>query len=181
MKSFVAIILILGMMGLFAGMVVEGGTTATVTARVTPGQISVAVAPSTYSYGIMAINATASSTRATSTNDGGLTENFDIQGSNAATSTYLWDISTTTLGTDRYMHAYTTDSTEQSGTATGTNAATGWVPLDKGGTYNTLATNVTQNSTQAFWLDMRTPSAAGASTTYNQVYETTVTVRASTP
>ena len=144
--------------------------------------ISISVDVANYDYGTMAMNSTASSTVIIATNNGGDTENFDILGSDAATtSPYMWELSTSTTGIDIYMHAYTTDSTEPSGTATGTDPAVGWAPLDKDGTYNTLATGVSQGNTVQFYLDMRTPATAGALTTYDTSYDTTVTVRASAP
>lgn len=179
MRTLIATLCILGMISLVINVAVRAGTESTVTCSVTPGSYSVSVATSTYNYGSMTINSTASSTDDIATNDGGLTEKFNIKGADAATtSPYIWTLNTD-LGTDIYMHAFSATNTQASGAATTTDPETSWVALATG--YQVLAASVAQSGTKTFWLDMRTPSAAGASTTYGQIYETTVTVQAAAP
>jgi hypothetical protein len=178
MKSLVVTICILGIIGLVIGMTVKGDETDYITCSVTPATISVSVEPVSHNYGTMLINATASSTIATSTNTGGIIENFNILGADAATTTLIWTLSPTGRGTDIYMHCFTTNLSLQSGSATGTSPASAWVGLDKGSNYKTLATGIGVGANEEFVLDMRTPSVAGAQTDYGEQYDTTVTVQA---
>lgn len=179
MRELIATICILAMVSLVINVAVRAGTEATVTVSVIPGSYSVSVATSTYDYGSMLINSTASSSDDIATNDGQLTEKLQIKGADAATtSPYIWTLSED-IGTDIYTHAFTAIDGLVTGAATGTDPETSWVALGTG--YQTLAASVAQSGTKQFWLDIRTPSAAGASTTYGEIYETTVTVLAAAP
>ena len=179
MKSIIATICILGMVGLVLGIVVKADETDTISCSVTPANISVSVDLGSHNYGAMLINSTASSTVVfTATNDGGLTEDFNILGTDAATTTGTWTLSPTTRGTDIYMHCFATNLNLLSGTATGTNPAANWVGLNKDANYTTLATGIGTGLTEEFVLDMWTPASAGAQTDYGEIYDTTVTVQA---
>ena len=179
MKSLVIAICIWGVIGLLLGIAVKAGVTDAITCSVTPANISVSVDLASHNYGAMLINSTASSTvEFTATNDGGLTEDFNILGADAATTTGTWALSSSSPSTDIYMHCFATNLTLASGSATGTDPAVAWVGLDKNSTYTSLATGIGTGLTEVFVLDMRTPTVAAAQTNYGEIYDTTVTVQA---
>lgn len=171
--------------------------TAVVSATVTPGVISVSVSPTSVPYGAMPLNDTKDSLDITATNNGSVKENFDIKAADAeyqevgeeaalCTDTGVLDKCTWSLASsvgvaDQYVHAYTTDLIEPTGTALGLDNeyTTKWVPLAKDPTYKDLANNVVAaTGTQSFQLDMRTPASGGGETAPGKEYSTTVTILA---
>ena len=179
-KSLFSTLLILGIIGMMVGTSTEAGNT--VTATVTPGNYSVAVSPATADYSGMTLSATKTSATITATNDGSLASKFNIIGSDATYSTYTWTQSTTAPGTDTFVHAFSTKATAPtSGATLGTDPTTEWVSLDKTSTYKTLVASVAAAGTQDFHLDMRTPTTAGAETSFGNEYSMSVTLQAVAP
>ena len=125
----------------------------------------------------MTLNSTKASGTITATNDGTLTAKFLINGANATYSTYTWTLSPSIGTIDQYVHAYTTDLTEASGTAIGTDYTTGWEDLLA--TNSNLAASVAVSGTQTFQLDMRTPQSVSGG--LGNQFSTTVTVTATQP
>lgn len=180
MKTLLATICILGIAGMMIGTMARAGNT--VTATVTPGNYAVSVLPTSAPYGGMTLSATVTSTQITATNDGSLTAKLNIIGSDATYSTYTWTQSTTAPGTDIFVHAFTTKAiSPASGATLGSDPAIAWVSLDKTSTYKTLVASVASLGTQAFTLDMRTPTTAGAGTSFGHEYSTSVVVAAVAP
>lgn len=81
MKSLIATICILGLVGMVVGVAVKAEDT--VTATVTPRLISVSVDPTSVDYGIMGTGEDQVSGTITVTNDGNDVEDITITGSNA--------------------------------------------------------------------------------------------------
>jgi len=180
MKSLLAIAAVLGIAGMLAGTAAQAGNT--VTATVTPGNYSVSVSPTSADYSGMTLSTTKTSAKLTATNDGSLAAKINILGSDATYTTYTWTQSTTAPGTDTFVHAFTIKATPPATGATlGADPATDWVSLDKGATYETLVASVASAGTQDFYLDMRTPTAAGAGTSFGHQYSTSVTLQAVAP
>lgn len=179
-KSLLVTLFILGIVGMEIGARVEAGNT--VTATVTPGNYSVAISPATADYSGMTLSATKASATITATNDGSLASKFNIIGSDATYSTYTWTQSTTAAGADTFVHAFSTKATPPtSGATLGADPTTEWVSLDKTSTYKTLVASVAASGTQDFHLDMRTPTTAGAGTSFGNEYSMSVTLQAVAP
>lgn len=190
-KQLIATICILGLVG----MVVGAGALATntITATVTPGLVSVTVSPDTVGYGSMLMDETKASGTIGAT-AGTADVDLNIYGTNAeyaevsgeedlcpttGTLDYCtWDLSSSISADDDYVHAYTTDTAEPTGTTLGTAYTTEWVPLDYSANVKTLAEDLAGGATQDFQLDMRTPASAGDETAMGKTYSTTVTVQA---
>lgn len=180
MKSFIATICILGIAGMMIGTMAMAGDT--VTATVTPGNYAVSVSPTSAPYGGMTLSMTATSTQITATNNGSLTAKLNIIGADATWTTKTWTQSTTAPGTDTFVHAFTTKAIPPaSGATLGSDPTIAWVSLDKTSTYKTLVASVAAAGTQTFTLDMRTPTAAGAETSFGNQYSTSVVVAAVAP
>ena len=179
MKSLLVTISILAIIGLGIGTMINAVDT--VTCTVTPGNYSVSVLPTSDPHGAMTLSATNRGTLITATNAGSLTAKLNIIGADATYSSFTWILSTSAPGTDTYIHAFSTAANPTSGTATGTDPTAGWVSLDKGSTYKTLNASVSSSGTEEFYLDMRTPTAAGAGTSFGSEYSTNVTVAAVAP
>jgi hypothetical protein len=126
--------------------------TASVTATVTVQNISVTVSDGTVAYGTLGQNATKNTCTLvdtqTATNNGNVTENFNIKGQ-ASTN---WTLGAT-AGSNIYTHKF---STATCPTFTGTALTTA---------YQTLATGKAVNGTQTFDLEINTPNP---STVYTQ-------------
>jgi len=146
MKSLIAILGILGMIGLVVGPLAQAANTATVTATVTVQNISLTVSDGAIAYGTLAQNSTKStcdlSDTQTVTNNGNVAETFNIMGSNSAN----WTLGATP-GSDIYVHKFATSS----------------CPVTWGGTalttsYQTMATNIAANATTTLNLQINTPN-----------------------
>lgn len=150
MKSLIATVCILGLVGMVVGTAVQGANTAPVSATVTAKVIAVTAtwtgAPTPHDYGILDQGAVSTPFTVTVTNAGNVTEKFQIKGVNTAN----WTIGDT-AGTNVYEHMFSTDS---------------WVSTEKLGlAYDYLnsvdpATGISVNSgnTQAFALKLKTPT-----------------------
>ena len=158
--SALAIVLVVGQYALAA-------TTATVGATVTVQNVSVSVSDGTIAYGTLGLNATAS-TRSpvdlqTATNNGNVTEQFNIKGMDATGSTQAWTLAAT-AGSAQYIHGFCV--------ATCTTVPTNYTALTT--SYATLAASVAESGTQTFDLYINTPTA----TTDYTVHTVDVTVQA---
>lgn len=170
MKSFISVITILGLLTMLVGNLALAATTATVGATVTVQNISVSVSDGTVAYGTLGLNATAS-TRSpvdlqTATNDGNITEKFNIKGMDATGSSQTWTLAAT-AGSAQYIHGFCV--------ATCTTPPTNYTALTT--SYATLAASVAVSGTQTFDLYINTPTAT---TDYTQ-HTADVTVQATTP
>jgi hypothetical protein len=175
MKSLIASICILGIVGMMIGTMAKAGNV--VTCTVTPGAYSVSVSPDSVGYGGMTLSATKASGTITATNDGTIATKLLINGSNATYVAYTWTLSTSIGVEDAYLHAYTTDLTEASGTAIGADYTTEWEDLLTGN--SDLAASVAVSGNQTFQLDMRTPASVSGG--LGNSFTTTVTVTATAP
>ena len=152
-KQFIASICILGLVGMVVATAVKAVDTASVGATVTVQNISVSVSDGVVAYGTLAVNTTKSTLAGelndlqTATNDGNVTENFNIRGQNSAN----WTLGAS-AGADQYVHKFST------------NSGTTWTALTTPG-YLTLATGKTAGQTQTFDLQITTPTAT---TNYTQ-------------
>lgn len=152
---------------LIIGQYALAATTGTVGATVTVQNVSVSVTDGTVAYGSMALNATAS-TRSpvdlqTATNNGNVTEQFNIKGMDATGSTQTWVLAAT-AGSAQYIHGFCV--------ATCTTPPTSYTALTT--SYATLAASVVASGTQTFDLYINTPTAT---TDYTQ-HTADVTVQA---
>ena len=174
MKSFIASICILGLVGMVVGVAVQGADTGTVAATVTPRLLSVSVSPITVGYGVVDVpgvdKAPVTPTTdpvITATNDGNAAEKLNIKGANATGTSVLWTITTAAPGgspTYNYNHKF------------GVSPYSIFTAMDTN--YATLVASVAQGGTQDFRLRLSTPTDAGAD---YSVHSTTVTVQAVTP
>lgn len=146
MKSLIATISILGVIGLMTGIWALAAQTATVTATVTVQNISVSVSDGTVPYGTLTLNATSSTCSLgdtqTMTNDGNVTENFNIKGQNSTS----WTLGSTP-GSNQYVHQFATSSCPVST----------WTALTT--SYQTAVTNVAASATSTLNLQINTPTA----------------------
>lgn len=146
MRTFFAYVGILGLVGILAGSVAFAATTASVTATVTVQNVSVSVAPGSVAYGTLGANTSAGTNPAqtqTLTNNGNVTEDFNIRGQNSAS----WTLAATS-GTDAYVHKFCT--------ATCGTPPTNYTALTTSN--QTLATGIAASGTQAFDLYITTPN-----------------------
>ena len=139
-------------------------STDSVTATVTAQNISVSVSDGSVAYGTLATSSTADTASGdlddsqTATNDGNVTEDFNIQGQDSAN----WTLEAT-AGADQYTHKFCTSDCD--GTPT-------WNALTT--SYQSLATSVSAAGTQIFDLQIGTPTS---STNYTE-QTVSVTVQA---
>ncbi|KKR81513.1 MAG: Wsc4p [Candidatus Daviesbacteria bacterium GW2011_GWA1_41_61] len=132
---------------IFVG-VVKAASTASVTATVTVQNISVTVTDGTVAYGTLATSVSADTNPAdtqTATNNGNITENFNILGQNSAN----WTLGAA-AGANTYVHKFCT--------ATCTTPPTNYTALTT--SYQTLATSVAASGTQTFDLEISTPTSS---------------------
>jgi len=144
--------------------------------------VSITVSPTSTTYGFMEVSSVKKADTANSsdefivTNTGNVAETFDIISSDA-TGGAGWALSTSTVGTKQFMHAYSANKTLTASTTLGSvgDQATKWVALDKGTSYRTLKQNVASSTTQDLVLELLTPSDMGGDYEPKTI---TVTVRA---
>ena len=158
MKSLIATICILGLVGMVVGVAVQGAGEQSVTATVTVRNISVTVGPASIVYGVLAAGTeSAPSAVITATNNGNVTENFNIIGANTAAPWTLGAIA----GSEIYVHKFSTDVSYIT-----------WTALTLA--YQSLASAVAPSGTDAFELRITVPTAT---TNYTQ-QSAVVTVQA---
>ena len=112
----------------------------------TPVTVSVSVSDGVVSYGTLTAGSSQDTTSSglndtqTATNDGDVTENFNIKGQNSAS----WTL-TATAGSEQYVHEFST------------NGGSNWTALTT--TYQTLATNIGVSGTVNFDLKITVPTS----------------------
>lgn len=154
-KDVSALTLFLFFFSLLITSIAQAATTSTVTATVTAQNIFVSVADATVAYGTLTLSGTEDTTSAgvndtqTATNDGNVTEDFNISGQDSA----AWTLAGT-IGADQYTHEWCTTTCDS--TPTWNNLTT---------SYQTLATGISSSGTQDFDLQIGVPSS---STSYTQ-------------
>jgi len=146
MKSLIAVLCVFGVVALMTGISVLAAETTSVTATVTVQNISVSVSDGTVAYGTLAVGTSKStcdlSDTQTLTNDGNVTEDFNIKGQNSAS----WTLAET-AGSEEYVHEFSTDTCPVST----------WTPLTTD--YQTAATGITAGGTSPLNLQITTPTA----------------------
>jgi len=106
MKSFIANVCILGVIGVLIGTKVFAADTAQISATVTVQNISVSVSDGSIDYGTLAPGGSQDTTTngngdsQTATNDGNVNEDFKIKGANVTTGC-SWTLSTS-AGDEQY-------------------------------------------------------------------------------
>ena len=151
MKSLIASITILGLVGMVVGVAVRGADTDTVIATVMPQTVSVSVDVEDVDYGVLDVGETSTpSAVITATNGGNVTEKFEIKGSD---STPDWVLSDTAVGAETFMHEFATDD----------DSYAAYTALHNTG-YTTLDTSVATSGTQLFKLQLKMPSSTTATT-----------------
>ena len=161
MKSLISTIAILGLVGMVVGVAVQAATEGSVTATVTVQSISLTVTDGTVAYGVLVVNTSTSTLgltpvdTQTATNNGNVTENFNIRGTNSAN----WTLQAA-AGNEQYVHKFST------------NGGASYTPLTL--VNQTLATGKAPLGTQSFDLQITTPTA----TTFFTQQSVNVTVQA---
>jgi len=163
MKSLIATICILSLVGMVVGVAVKAADTGTVTATVTVQSISVSVSDGTVAYGILVVSTSKDTTSVASgglddtqvaTNNGNVNETLNISGQNSTPGT--WALSGA-AGSEAYVHAFCKAGT---GAPDPCDAAPVYTALTT--TYQTLATPVAPLGTQRFDLKITTPTATAS-------------------
>ena len=155
MKKILTFFTIAGFLLMVNNFFVWAAETGTVTATVTIQNISVSVSDGTITYGTLANNATSDTTASgiddsqTATNNGNVTENFNIKGQNSGD----WTLASTN-GSNIYRHRWCTTNCDTTPT---------WTALTT--SYQTLAAGVAVSGTSIFDLEIQTPNP---STVYTQ-------------
>jgi len=143
------------------GVLVQAADTATVTATVTVQNISVSVSDGSISYGTMAVNSWKSTLSSdmppsgdmqTATNNGNVTEDFNIKGQNSAN----WTLGSS-QGSEQYVHQFCNDTANDCSTP-----PTNYTALTT--SYATLATGVATSGTIDFQLRLGTPTSTSSYT-----------------
>jgi hypothetical protein len=120
----------------------------------TPPTVSVSVSDGAIDYGIMTTNASKSTIdlndMQTATNDGNVTENFNIKGQDATGAGCTWTLASTN-GVDQYVHQFCNATDYDC-----SNPPTNYVPLTT--TYQTLKTGIPPNGTVKIHLRLITPT-----------------------
>ena len=163
MKSLIATICILGMIGMVLGMTAKADQEATVAATVMVRLLSVSVSDGVVTYGTMEQNATKSTIPVTGlddqqtvTNSGNDTENFNIKGLDSTN----WTLGAT-AGSNVYVHRFCNGGGATSEPCV--NPPTGYTALTTD--YATFATGIAVNATATLNLQINTPNP---STIYTQ-------------
>jgi len=150
--------------------------TGVVTATVTPQLISVSVSPGSVAYGTLALSVndgsrtTKESGTITATNDGNVTEKFNIKGSDATGGSTPWTLSDTpadtgTVAANQYVHDFSQTVPFDETTDKSLNSVT----------YKELAASVAVGANDTSELQMNMPTS---STDASAQKSTTVTVQA---
>lgn len=172
MKSSIASVLILGLVGMVVGVIAQAQTTATVTATVTPGEVSVTLNRNTVNYGTMLLNSSKVDPQGAITATAGTAEidlnftganaTFNIGGTGCGDGVCTWALAAAP-GTDAYKHSVT---------------PTGGVETALTTSAQTLVTNLPAGQSKAFTLKIYTPTTGSTETNLGSQYSTTVTVTA---
>lgn len=152
MKSLIATICVLGLVGMVVGVAVKAGTTAPLTATVTPKLITVSVSPGNFNYGILDLNTTKSTLdlspvrTQTATNGSNVEVRLNIMSSDAVGGTN-WVLAATTGVLDQFVHKFK-----------GGDVGEVWTQLPVDHSYATLDAKPAAGSV-AFDLQITTPTA----------------------
>lgn len=166
MKSTIATIGILGLVGMVAGVGVQSATTAPVTATVTAQLISVSVSDGTVEYGILNTSTSKDTVSSpvqtqTATNNSNVTANLNILSSDAEGGVN-WNLAAA-AGADAFKHEFSV------------NGGAAWTAFNPDNvTYSSLASSVALSGTKAFDLKIGTPTSVSD----NVLKTITVTVQA---
>ncbi|MBI4084664.1 MAG: hypothetical protein HY431_02060 [Candidatus Levybacteria bacterium] len=171
----------LGILSLLAAITFPAlaATDASVTATVTPGNISVTVSPSPVGYGTVGVpsldNVPATPSAdpiIEANNNGGIPETFNIKGANAIGTTQNWIISTgSPTGSPGYNYNHKFADCGVGDTTCSTIDAANTMDTN----YETLETNIAAGASDYFKLRLSTPTETGGDTSE---HSTTVTVQA---
>lgn len=155
MSKSLRFVLFIFIAGVIAGWIdssqVDAADTAVVSATVTVQNVSVTVSPGTVAYGTMALNTSKSTIPAdlnaaqTVTNNGNVSEQFNIKGQNSAN----WTLALT-AGADTYVHQFCA--------AACTSPPTNFTGLTTN--YQTLAASIAALGTQTLHLRLTTPTTS---------------------
>ncbi|MEK7499923.1 MAG: hypothetical protein AAB649_04940, partial [Patescibacteria group bacterium] len=156
MKSFIAIICILGIAGTGVYWEAFGATTGTITATITARSISIVrdAAGGTITYGAVDLSSTTTTDPAGLNdanekfgNNGSVTEKFSIASSDASGGVG-WTITAGAPGSNTFRHSFTT-----------TTVVT-WQILDITDTYEYASSTVDVAATSTIYMKIETPSAS---------------------
>ena len=156
MKSLIASIAIVAVVGMAVGVGVQGADTASVAATVTVQNISVTVADGTVAYGTLGVSTSKDTTSGglndtqVATNNGNVAENFAIKGSNSAN----WTLAGA-AGADAYVHQFCTAGTGSPDPCDATPTYTALTTVNQ-----TLASSVAVSGTKRFDLKITTPTSS---------------------
>jgi len=163
MKSLIASIAIVGLVGLVVGVGTQADTTADVSATVTAELISVSVLDGSVAYGILPVNASEDTISLTDTqvvtNDSNVPADLAVKSSDAVGGVN-WNLVAATGSLDEFTHEYSS------------NDGGAWATFNVDNTtYAALATNVAVDGTQNLDLRIGTPSSVS-----DQDVQKTITV-----
>ena len=167
MKSLIYTLGFISLVGLALAVTAGAADSDSVTATVTVQNISVAVTDGTVTYGTLAVSSTASTTSSglddsqTATNNGNITEDFDIAGQDSV----AWTLESA-IGANQYKHSFCTVDCD---------TTPSWTALTT--SYQTLSTSVSSSGTTVFDLKLDTPSSSASYT--EQSVDVTVLASAS--
>ena len=156
MKSLIASIAIVGVIGMAVGVVAQGATEASVTSTVTVQNISVTVANGTVAYGTLGVNTSKDTTLGglnntqVATNNGNVSETLNIKGQPSAS----WTLGAA-AGSDVYVHQFCKTGT---GSPDPCDANPVYTALTT--SYQALATPVAAGGNQRFDLKITTPTVS---------------------
>lgn len=151
-STFRPILFFLVLITFIFGNLVWAANEATVTATVTPQSISLTVSDGTVAYGTASLSGSANTTSSgtndsqTVTNNGNVTEDFDIKGSDST----AWTLAGT-AGANAYKHSFCT--TDCDGTPS-------WTALTT--SYQELGTSIATSGTKVFDLKIDLPTSTSA-------------------
>lgn len=170
MKSLIASIAIVVLVGMAVGTAVQAVEQQSVTATVTPTLVSISVSPGSVAYGFVDVpsvdNLPTGDTIISVNNNGNVNEDFEIKGADATGTTITWTIVDAAPGVAAYNHKFI----DCGSSATCVSPA---VANNMTTTLESLAAAVVPTSTEYFKLRLSTPTETGGDTSE---HSTTVTV-----
>jgi len=157
MKSLIATICILGLVGMVVGAVAQG-VEETLTATVCPELISLTVSPDSVDYGTQTLGATnlvPTPPSVTIQNTGNVAEDFLVKGDDAATAGGTWALVSSITLVDQYVHKSSPDNV----IFTALTKSNATLTTNISGETNCAAT-ANDGGTQALYLKMDIPSSS---------------------
>ncbi len=160
MKSLIASITILGLVGMVVGVVAQGATEASVGATVTIQNVSVAISDGTVLYGTLAVNTSKATTKTpelddtqVAINNGNVTEDFLIRGQDSTSAGAGWTLAGA-AASETYVHEFCTAGGGSPDLCDATPTYTELTTSNQN-----LTTSVATSGTQRFDLKITTPTA----------------------